>query len=433
MLMRLSRTGAPWLLLVALLLSGCSPPKDDLTQNDPTTGHPTDDSPTRPCTDTDFEVGLWVQAEGANRTLDSPDRIRALVQQARATGVTDIYAQVYRSGRSWFTTSLADDAPAQRFQQEPLALLLDLASQGQDHGCPIRVHGWINAYALAKNENAPIIQDLGEQAVLRDQYGRSLLDYPASGAPEWAKGFGLGTRGIFLDPGNPAVRQRIIDLAAHLVRNYPRLAGVHLDYIRYPYAVPISPGSRFEPRLDFGYNQGSVSRFEQESGRTAPRADAQATGADAGAWDDWRRGQVTAAVRGVYDATKEIRQDVVISAAVLPWAERAYLSAFQDWRGWLEGGFLDKAVVMNYTEDEHLAAQISRSVLAAKQVKGENGPTGQVVIGLGAYKFMDQPAGLWRQWGDAQEAGADGVALFSYDQMVDDDAMWAFPESHGQD
>ncbi|KKZ13241.1 MAG: hypothetical protein TE42_01050 [Candidatus Synechococcus spongiarum SP3] len=372
-------------------------------------------------------MGLWVQAEGANRTLDSPETIRALVQRARATGVTDIYAQVYRSGRSWFTTSLADDAPAQRFGQEPLALLLDLASQGQDHGCPIRIHGWINAYALASNENAPIIQELGEEAVLRDQYGHSLLDYPASGAPAWAKGFGLGTRGIFLDPGNPDVRQRIIDLAAHLVRNYPRLAGVHLDYIRYPYALPISPGSRFPPRLDFGYNEASVSRFEQASGRVAPRADAQATSDDAAAWDDWRRAQVTAAVRGVYETTKEIRQDVVVSAAVLPWAERAYLSAFQDWRGWLEDGFLDRAVVMNYTEDERLAAQISRSVLAAKGVKDGNEATGEVVIGLGAYKFTDQPAGLWRQWGDAQEAGADGVALFSYDQMVGNDAMWAFP------
>ncbi|SAY38545.1 family 10 glycosylhydrolase, partial [Candidatus Synechococcus spongiarum] len=288
MLMRLSHTGAPWLLLIALLISGCSYPQDHLKQD-----NLTENSPTDPCPGATFEVGLWVQAEGANRTLDSPEAIRALVQRARATGVTDIYAQVYRSGRSWFTTSLADDSPAQRFGQEPLTLLLDLASQGQNHGCPIRIHAWINAYALAKNQDAPIVQELGEEAVLRDRYGRSLLDYPASGAPEWAKGFGPDTRGIFLDPGNPDVRQRIIDVAAHLVSNYPRLAGVHLDYIRYPYGVFISPDSRFSPPLDFGYNEASVSRFEQTSGRTAPRAEAQVTDADVAAWDDWRRAQVT--------------------------------------------------------------------------------------------------------------------------------------------
>ena len=425
MLMGFPHAGVSWLLSTLFLVWGLSSPQSP--QGHPTPDHLAEEVPTHPCPDPAFAVGLWVQAEGANRTLDSPDTIKALVQQARATGVTDIYAQVYRSGRAWFATSLADDAPARRFGQDPLALLLDLASRTPDQGCPIRVHGWINAYALANNDDAPIIRELGEDVVLRDQYGRSLLDYPASGAPAWAEGFSLGTRGIFLDPAHPDVRQRIIHLAAHLTRNHPRLAGIHLDYIRYPYAVPISPGSRFSPRLDFGYNAASVSRFEQASGRIAPRAGAQTTDADADAWDHWRRAQVTATVRGVHGTVKEIKEGMVVSAAVLPWAERAYLSAFQDWRGWLKDGILDQAVVMNYTGDERLAAQINRSAMTAKEAKEGNSPIGDVVIGLGAYKFTDQPAGLWRQWGDAQEAGADGVALFSYDQMVDNDAMWAFP------
>ena len=118
---------------------------------------------------------------------------------------------------------------------------------------------------------------------------------------------------------------------------------------------------------------------------------------------------------------------MIVSAAVLLWAERAYLSAFQDWRGWLEDGFLDKAVVMNYTLDEHLAAQISRSAIAAKRMKIPDRPTPRVVIGLGAYLFSKNPAGVWREWRAAQKAGADGIALFSYDQMVRNAAMWNFP------
>lgn len=118
---------------------------------------------------------------------------------------------------------------------------------------------------------------------------------------------------------------------------------------------------------------------------------------------------------------------MIVSAAVLPWAERAYLSAFQDWRGWLESGILDNAVVMNYTSDVHLAAQISRSAIAARRVKTTNTHAPRVVIGLGAYLFTNDPAGIWREWRAAREAGADGVALFSYDQMVGNDAMWEFP------
>ena len=170
-----------------------------------------------------------------------------------------------------------------------------------------------------------------------------------------------------------------------------------------------------------------MARFVQETHKTAPRAGLNVKRADAAAWDAWRRAQVTAAVRSVYETTRGLNNQVVVSAAVLPWAERAYLSAFQDWRGWLEGGFLDKAVVMNYTGDENLAAQISRSAIAAGRVKTPHPRAPGVVIGLGAYLFTKNPAGVWREWRAAREAGADGVALFSYDQMVGDDAMWKFP------
>ncbi len=410
---RLPRIGAPCVLLMTILVSGCSSVHQNFL--------------IRLLTPKRFEIGLWVQAEGANRTLDSAEKIKALVKRARAAGVTDIYAQVYRSGRAWFPTNLADDSPAKRAGQDPLALLLTLASRGEECDCPIRVHAWINAFALARNKKAPILRQLGRQAVLKDQYGRSLLEYPLSGKPEWAKGFGLGTPGIFLDPGNLGVRGRIIDVTAALVRNYPGLAGIHLDFIRYPYALPISPGSRFSPRLDFGYNEASVARFERKTKKTAPRAGASVKSADGAAWDEWRRAQVTAAVRGVHKTTRSLRRQVIVSAAVLPWAERAYLSAFQDWRTWLERGFLDKAIVMNYTTDARLAAQISRSTVASKMVKTSNPRAPRVVIGLGAYLFTSRPEGLWREWRAARKAGADGVALFSYDQMVENDAIWKFP------
>ncbi len=410
---RLSPAGAPWLLLAAFLFSGCAALHKDFLE--------------RFLAPKSFEIGLWVQAEGANKTLDSAGKIMALVKRACATGVTDIYAQVYRSGRAWFPTKLADDSPSKRTGQDPLAFLLELASRRDKYNCTIRIHAWINAFSLARNRNAPIIREMGKEAVLRDQYRRSLLEYPRSGKPAWAKNFGMGTPGIFLDPGNPRVRQRIIDVSAHLVRHYPRLAGIHLDFIRYPYALPISPGSSFSPRLDFGYNEASVVRFERKTRKTAPRAGAKVKRVDAAAWDDWRRAQVTSAVRGVYETTKGLRRKIIVSAAVLPWAERAYLSAFQDWRGWLESGFLDKAVVMNYSRDERLASQISRSALAAKRVTTPNARTPEIVIGLGAYLFTAHPAGIWREWRAAREAGADGIALFSYDQMVGNDAIWAFP------
>ena len=146
---RLSRTGAPCVLLIAFLISGCSSFHQHFL--------------VRLLAPKRFEVGLWVQAEGANRTLDSAEKIKALVKRARAAGVTDIYAQVYRSGRAWFPTNLADDSPAKRAGQDPLALLLDLASRGEECDCPIKVHAWINAFALARNKKAPILRRAWER------------------------------------------------------------------------------------------------------------------------------------------------------------------------------------------------------------------------------------------------------------------------------
>jgi len=373
-----------------------------------------------------FEVGLWVQAEGSHRTLDSIGKIQTLLAQARNSGVTDIYAQVYRSGRAWFPTDLADDSPSKHAGGDPLSYLLSLAKQHNREKGAIRVHAWLNVFALARNRQAPILKNLGREAVLRDQYGRSLLDYPQNGKPAWAKGFGLGTPGIFLDPANLAVRRRFGAIVSELLRRYPTLFGIHLDFIRYPYALPISPGSRFSPRLDFGYGKKSMERFRAETGRLPPTANTLVSGNDYEAWDHWRRKQVSETIREARKMIQVQRPYAQLSAAVLPWAERAYLSAFQDWRGWLATGLLDKALVMNYSQDFRLASQISRASLAARDTGGVR-YNRLIVIGIGAWLFATHPTGMWRQWRDARSAGADGVALFSYDQMVGRPEMWRFP------
>ena len=66
---RFPRTGAPCLLLIALLISGCSSFHENFL--------------VRLFVPKSFEVGLWVQAEGANRTLDSAEKIKG-AGEARA-------------------------------------------------------------------------------------------------------------------------------------------------------------------------------------------------------------------------------------------------------------------------------------------------------------------------------------------------------------
>jgi len=59
------------------------------------------------------------------------------------------------------------------------------------------------------------------------------------------------------------------------------------------------------------------------------------------AWDNWRRHQVNTFVEGVYGLVRQLNPSLDFSVAVIAWADRAYLSSFQDWRRWLDEGSVD--------------------------------------------------------------------------------------------
>jgi uncharacterized lipoprotein YddW (UPF0748 family) len=353
-------------------------------------------------------LALWVPCEGSVRVLEHPDRIPALIAAARSLGVTDLFVQVYRGGRAWFSSSVGDAAPfrAARAQSgvDPLAALLDAA-----HGAGLRVHAWMNLLSLASNRDAVILQRLGPDAVMVDRRGRSVLDYPDFDLPEpdrrWYR---MGTPQLWLDPAAPAVGETLAALVGELVARYPTLDGVHLDYIRHPDVLPFIPGARFGVGLDFGYGAASRARFQRETGLVAPFGDSLA---NADAWDDWRRDRVTEVVLRVASAARAARPDIQVSAAVWAYADRAYLSLYQDWRGWLDQGLLDFAVPMAYTRDDHLLAELARSALGG--LGGEH-----VWIGLGSWLFEKDPTRARTQLELVRRLHAPGISLFSYDALV---------------
>ena len=347
--------------------------------------------------------------------LEHPERVRALLDDARALGATDLFVQVYRGGRAWFDSSHADASPhraaAQKAGEDPLASLVR-----QAHAAGLSVHAWVNALSLAQNRDAPIVRKVGKDAVAVDRQGRSLLDYPEYEVPPPERGFyRMGTPGLYLDPAAPGVAAALVATFAELCTRYPDLDGLHLDYIRYPDVLPFSPGSRFGVGLDFGYGARSRERFRAETGREAPFGHNLR---NADAWDAWRREQVDALVRAIAQAARKASPHIALSAAVWSYADRAYLAIGQDWRRWLEDGSLDFAVPMAYTRDDRLlryqAQEFAGSPVAAR-----------IWIGLGAWLFADEPTGALRQVEIARSAGAPADALFSWDSIADAPALRA--------
>jgi len=357
--------------------------------------------------------GLWVLAEGSQRVLEHPERIPALLEDARRLGATDLLVQVYRGGRAWYDSQLADAAPYRALRQaqgrDVFAELLERA-----HQAGLRVHAWVNVLSLAGNRDAPLLRALGGDVAAVDRLGRSILDYPELDVPaperRWVR---LGTPAVWLDPAAPGLAEHLARTLAELPARYPALDGLHLDYIRYPDVLPFSPGSRFAVGLDFGYGDATRARFRGETGLEPPFGDSVA---NANRWDDWRRERVTEVVRRVREAARAASPGLALSAAVWAWADRAYLALGQDWRRWLEEGLLEFAVPMAYTRDDRLLRYQAQGFAAS--------PAGdRIWIGLGAWLFARQPAGALEQLRIAREVGAAGDALFSWDAIAEAPAL----------
>ena len=370
------------LSLAALILSACSRAE----QTPAASGH--------------AAFGLWVLAEGSERVLESPEKIATLIERAVALGVSDLFVQVHRGGRSWFPSTHADDAPWRTLRaREPAAPdpLNDLIARAHARG--LRVHAWFNCLSLAANSDPPILKVVGRDAIMVDNQGRSLLDYPDGNVPSPERAYlELETPGLWLDPAVPGVVEQLAATVDDLVRAAPELDGLHLDYVRYPFALPMTPGSRFPLGLDFGYGEIARARFAQTNGGFS-RGDA---------WDGFRRERVrelVAALRGRIPKTWQL------SAAGLAYADRAYLTAFQDWRGWLDEGLLDFAVAMAYTRDDRLLRY---------QVHALRGGVGgeRVWLGLGSWLLTADPARMLGQIALAREVTPPGIVLFSYDALV---------------
>ncbi len=357
---------------------------------------------------------LWVLCEGSQRVLDHPEKIPLLLEHARLLGATDLFVQVYRGGRAWFDSSLADAAPWREIQerhgQDTLQRLL---AEAQAAG--LRVHAWVNVLSLAGNTRAPLLSELGREAVLVDQQGRSILDYPKLDVPDPDRRYyRMGTPAVWLDPAAPGVAPRLTETFAELLARYPALDGLHLDYIRYPGVLPFAPGSRFGVGLDFGHGESTRARFRAETGLEAPRPPKRL--GNANRWDAWRRDKVTELVRAIADAARALDEEVVLSAAVWAHADRAYLSIGQDWRRWLEEDLIDLAVPMAYTLDARLFRYYVEAFVPAPM-----GP--RVWLGVGAWLFAKRPAGAVEQVRIARAQGAAGDALFSWDFVADTPAL----------
>ena len=215
--------------------------------------------------------GLWVESEGTNRPFDTKEHFERFLEISESGRFSDLYCQVYRRGRAWFPTLIADDLPYRTALRQGFDPLKDTIEAVHKKGG--RVHAWLNVLRVQFNRDAALFKLYSEDAPLVDSYGNSLLSYEIGGSPpgEIRDLVRLGTPGYWLDPSSQKVRSYIVELVRALVTNYPELDGIHLDMLRFPMIALTDANLPIPKPLTFGYSERAKEHFaeyQQITGRT---------------------------------------------------------------------------------------------------------------------------------------------------------------------
>jgi uncharacterized lipoprotein YddW (UPF0748 family) len=345
---------------------------------------------------------FWADAFSVG--FKSTSQINSLVSRAVDGNYNVIIAEVLAfqdttgSGHgAYWNSSIVPKATDITGGIDPLAQLVSVA-----HANGIQVQAWIVSY-------------------------RASSSWPPSGNttlqahPEWlmvpladigngpAKVAGYYT----LDPGSPDVQEYLVSIVQELVGNYD-IDGINLDYIRYVQTDAGYPS-------DASYTKSSLARFQDLTGYvgTPPVSGVNS-------WNDFRRQTITEYVRRLRAEIASVaspQQPVWLTADLIAFgnAPGSFSSSdayvlHQNWKYWMEQGYLDAGILMNYKR-EHNASQ---AAWYRNWVSASLAWSGPRYMMSGQANYLNTKANSIIQLDYALTQGTDGTCNYSYDATADE-------------
>jgi uncharacterized lipoprotein YddW (UPF0748 family) len=258
----------------------------------------------------------------------------------------------------------------------PRDLLAECAAAGKKHG--VAVHVWKVDWNLWSTTPEPFRQELAKA-------GRIMADREGKPIP-------------WLCPSHPENRKLELESLLEVIRDYD-VAGVHFDYIRYP-------------GMEGCYCAGCRERFEAGLGAKVGNWPADVTGGELREkYLQFRRDNISRLVEAASTEGRKLRPGVKISAAVFRHWPSARNQVGQDWKLWVEKGWLDFVCPMQYTEDAAMFESLTRQ---SNQWVGGRVP---LVPGIGA-TLGQSPDGTLQQVLTTRAQKCAGFVLFNYDRQL---------------
>lgn len=319
--------------------------------------------------------GVWIPsvsniAYPSKKGLSAPELSRELdgiIDTCVEVGLNNIFFQVRPTADSLCKSDIFPQSAYVSGTQgvaadggfDSLGYILDKASERG-----IKVHAWINPFRVTMGSAS------------KPNVDTELLSekHPARLHPEYTVPFADGK--LYFNPGLPQVRELVVSGIVEICKNYPEIAGIHIDDYFYPY-----------PQGDAEFDDEST--YEQY-GNGMDKA-------------DWRRQNVNDFVKSAYDAVKGENPELLFGVSPFGiWANsgsdtpvegsetkglEAYSSLYCDALAWAKGGYVDYIVPQIYWDFSHSTAAFDN---VARWWNANLDGTGvDFYVGHAAYKATD--------------------------------------------
>ncbi|MDF7824568.1 family 10 glycosylhydrolase [Pontiellaceae bacterium B12227] len=347
---------------------------------------------------------LWV----TRFDYSTPEDVQRIIQNVGEAGFTDVFFQIRGNGTAYYRSQLepwAYELSENKLPMlgtdpgwDPLQLAIDTA---RPHG--LRVHAYMNVLPGWKGRQDPPARagqlwTAHPDWFMVDSLGDKML--PTSG---WY---------TFINPVIPEVRRHLRGIVEELC-GYD-VAGVHLDYIRYPHDYQLvadqiytnATEEELARRADFSYDAASQSALYHKYGWDVNK----------GQIEEFRRDSVTRVVQDISYAMQMKRPDrCILSASVMGNPVEGRAHAYQDSGLWVRKGLVDWAVQMNYA-----TKSFDRYLHNMQKAAGKKPFKSSVLVGI---YCKHEPERILRQIEAVKKSGSRGLALFSYEYLFGKDHL----------
>lgn len=298
----------------------------------------------------------------------------------QAAGISDILVNVAAPGFAHCRLDALPRSPVYETQGDQLAACLAAA-----HPLGIRVHAWLIAFSTTH-------ATAHRRAVFST---RNWLLQDTDGRPT-----------AWLDPANPEVRAMLVQAGRELFERYP-IDGLHLDFVRY---------------ANLHESLGPATRRRFEAARGRPVSNWPAAARTRPVYDEvvrWRVAQVTALVADMRRLQRQVAPGRWLTAAVFGKHPSCVEAVGQDWESWIEQGYIDYVMPMNYTESLPLFAELVGHQTRTRRLSS------RIIGGLGvtAAESRLDAAAVIDQVNALRAARAVGFALFDLDATLEQDIL----------